>query len=568
MVFSIFALLRKSRRSILCLILASFLVMALAGCQEPAMGTTAPDTTIGDTTTGNTTIGDTTIPDTTTGEGSSDTTKPETTEPETTVPETVVSDTTEPVTTAPEGPGGTVPPSNTDWLLGDWRNYSRVDYNGYSSLIIQDLAFFEGGWGCTMLQEWSRWDPVTGQPMDMNTNSLDYITDEFTYTLEADRLFVTFTNNNLEDYEDYTVVYTIKRSEDGQSFTWTNETLADGEKDMLFVNRNIESMMNVYELCEIFGLEYSYFEPGATIPDTTEPETTAPAGPNLEQTDDLMADTPYKFGMVQEALDGQVYYLTGRMEGNYLGMTTDVNAAADIYPEAAGGGFFLYVLDGGTKHYINIVDRGGRVVVSLDSAPACSYLLENSTPTAYVNGEQYCFGVRSGSTYTTIGPRKTSESNYYCKFYGQSAPVDTSWLVGTWETVWREDYEDHSALNTVTFHFAFNGTGSSSDCMWISMDQSTGQPGKEWEVAGMGYESTSYTYTFDGKRLSLACTGYDYEGYYEFTAEYTVTRTEDGFIFLAYGNQTDGRTYMKTNDLTSLKDLCDGLGVDYSLPQG
>ena len=397
MVFSIFALLRKSRRSILCLILASFLVMALAGCQEPAIGTTAPDTTIGDTTIPDTTTGegsfDTTIPDATTGEGSFDTT-----EPETTVPETVVSDTTE--------------------------------------------------------------------------------------------------------------------------------------------------------------------------PDTTEPETTAPAGPNLEQTDDLMADTPYKFGMVQEALDGQVYYLTGRMEGNYLGMTTDVNAAADIYPEAAGGGFFLYVLDGSTKRYINITDRGGRVVVSLDSAPACSYLLENSTPTVYVNGEQYCFGVRSGSTYTTIGPRKTSESNYYCKFYGQSAPVDTSWLVGTWETVWREDYEDHSALNTVTFHFAFNGTGSSSDCMWISMDQSTGQPGKEWEVAGKGYESTSYTYTFDGKRLSLACTGYDYEGYYEFTAEYTVTRTEDGFIFLAYGDQTDGRTYMKTNDLTSLKDLCDGLGVDYSLPQG
>ncbi len=86
---------------------------------------------------------------------------------------------------------------------------------------------------------------------------------------------------------------------------------------------------------------------GKLVPATEAPEKVeAPA-----------ADTAYKFYYYQAVL-GKYLYLSGQMDGYYLGTTDKADKAVDVYLEAVEGGYKLYIMDGEAKKYINVFKSG------------------------------------------------------------------------------------------------------------------------------------------------------------------------------------------------------------------
>lgn len=66
-------------------------------------------------------------------------------------------------------------------------------------------------------------------------------------------------------------------------------------------------------------------------------------------------------------LDGNTYYFNGTSSSGKGGITTNASEAAVVYKENVEGGFYLYILDGETKSYINIIDDSKGVKL-LDTA--------------------------------------------------------------------------------------------------------------------------------------------------------------------------------------------------------
>ena len=136
--------------------------------------------------------------------------------------------------------------------------------------------------------------------------------------------------------------------------------------------------------------------------------------------DTVEAGKAYKFGMVQGNLnDGNVYYLTGEMNGYYMATTTDAAAAIDVYLEETTGGYYLYTTDGTTKTYINMVVSGTHVNGAYEAAASTVYTFDATAKTlvAEVNGAPYWFGTRNDREYTTVGPCATEYDGFYAQFY-------------------------------------------------------------------------------------------------------------------------------------------------------
>ncbi len=155
-------------------------------------------------------------------------------------------------------------------------------------------------------------------------------------------------------------------------------------------------------------------------PSGEEPEPTEPAG-SVDAVDPEIGNA-YKFGMIQENVGTNVYYITGVKAGYYMATTTDVNAASDVYLEATDGGYYLYTLVGGAKMYINMVVSGTHVNGQFENAASTVYTYdtEKKTIVATVDDALYWFGTRNDNTYTTIGPVKVEYNGFYAKFYGAS----------------------------------------------------------------------------------------------------------------------------------------------------
>ena len=76
-----------------------------------------------------------------------------------------------------------------------------------------------------------------------------------------------------------------------------------------------------------------------------------------EKAETPAADTAYKLYYYQAKL-GKYLYLSGQMDGYYLGTTEKADKAVDVYLEAVEGGFKLYIMDGEAKKYINVFKSG------------------------------------------------------------------------------------------------------------------------------------------------------------------------------------------------------------------
>ena len=111
----------------------------------------------------------------------------------------------------------------------------------------------------------------------------------------------------------------------------------------------------------------SYVKGTGTVPEPDEPDI--PDVPALDYVVNPEVGVPYRFVIAQGTV-GSVIYFNGGIDGNFLTTTTDPAEAVDVYLESAGNGYRLYFMDGETKTYIDIQDRGeGKAKIALTAEP-------------------------------------------------------------------------------------------------------------------------------------------------------------------------------------------------------
>ena len=145
-----------------------------------------------------------------------------------------------------------------------------------------------------------------------------------------------------------------------------------------------------------------------------------------EVVDAPVAGTAYKFGLINPTKDNNVYFISGGMASTYyLATSSDLAAALDVYLETADGGYYIYVMNGSEKLYINCVVSGTHVNAVYDATASTVYTYDETLKTlsimATVEGETeaqaYLFGTRNDKNYTTVGFAMASANPFYCQFY-------------------------------------------------------------------------------------------------------------------------------------------------------
>jgi hypothetical protein len=152
------------------------------------------------------------------------------------------------------------------------------------------------------------------------------------------------------------------------------------------------------------------------------------------------------------------YYITGSMSGYYMATTTTVASGVNVYLEETEGGYYLYTFVSGAKKYINMVVSGTYVngAFAASASTVYTYDTAKNTLVAKVNNVTYAFGTRADNTYTTIGPVKTSSSNFLCTFYaaGDVAKFDSASVTLGTDLGMNFKVTVPSGVPTVTVEFA------------------------------------------------------------------------------------------------------------------
>lgn len=140
--------------------------------------------------------------------------------------------------------------------------------------------------------------------------------------------------------------------------------------------------------------------------------------PTLENAVAPVAGTAYNLGMIQGNKDNGVYYLTGSLSGYYMATTDAVASAVNFYVEAVEGGYNLYTIVAGEKLYVNFVVSGTYVNGKYEATATTVYTYDATLKTfkTTVNDTAYILGTTASNTYTTVGPVKATELNFYMQF--------------------------------------------------------------------------------------------------------------------------------------------------------
>lgn len=315
---------------------------------------------------------------------------------------------------------------------------------------------------------------------------------------------------------------------------------------------------------------------GSTPPATSTPASSAPTEPaakELSVTYNLIPGKPYKFGMLQEVNFNTVYYLDGTKQEPYLNTTLAGEIAPDFYVERVGAGYYLYMLKGNTKYYLNTGKRGDHWDCNYETTASTVYYFKYGTLVSIIDGEEYVFGVHNPSPHTSVGLRKAYEDNYVCRFYGEITPGENDWLLGNWESVRREDWKegDFQFANLSAFGYCFyeDGMGTSGGYEWTSWDVEIGGPATEWTVPGMGFPSEYFSYALEGDLLYITWLSADVYELEPYLVTYKVIREENGFITLDPVEEDRGGSFrlINTEYAPTLEELCKAFGVDYTLPK-
>ena len=205
-------------------------------------------------------------------------------------------------------------------------------------------------------------------PLTLKTNddgTVSFVTDGGLY------LFCDATNVQFVEEASDNTLFILEAAEGGQYIKCAVANF-NGKPQYLEV---YSGYMTCYGMSESSNLDLYIFElqdaegangtVGESKPEEPEQpdDPEKPADPQLPEVSAPVADTAYKFGMIQVAT-GNTVYITGEVSDRYLATTTDKAAAADVYVEAAEGGYKFYILVDGAKSYVYIYnnDAGKRSV--------------------------------------------------------------------------------------------------------------------------------------------------------------------------------------------------------------
>ncbi len=140
--------------------------------------------------------------------------------------------------------------------------------------------------------------------------------------------------------------------------------------------------------------------------------------------------TAYRLGLVQGNLENKVYYITGAMSTFYLATTETLADGGDVYLEETTNGYYMYVMVGTDKNYINIERALGtddkmhdNVKLSTTASTVWTYSTKYNTVITVIEEDTLYLGTRSDKTYTTVGPVKANNNSpFACYFFAAPAP--------------------------------------------------------------------------------------------------------------------------------------------------
>ncbi|MBQ8387494.1 MAG: hypothetical protein IJX46_01035 [Clostridia bacterium] len=130
--------------------------------------------------------------------------------------------------------------------------------------------------------------------------------------------------------------------------------------------------------------------------------------PTADTVTNPVAGTAYLFTLYQGTTAKQLY-IDGSVSGRYLGMTTDVTKAVNVYAETAEGGFKFYILVDGMKQYIVIYNNNdGKTSVGFDANgnTVYTYVAETNIWMTNFGGTDMYLGTYSN--FETVSASKTS----------------------------------------------------------------------------------------------------------------------------------------------------------------
>ena len=143
-------------------------------------------------------------------------------------------------------------PEESHSILGTWVYVAREDWEGDNVALIDInyMKFNADGTGWNWFENWSNYDLLHGRPAEGWVDiTPPYSDNSFTYTLEGDRLTVTYAPIEDFEIEAETKVYTLAWNEDGSlTIHYPN---GDARTHKLLPRDN----MSLEELLELFGLD-------------------------------------------------------------------------------------------------------------------------------------------------------------------------------------------------------------------------------------------------------------------------------------------------------------------------
>ncbi|MBQ8431618.1 MAG: hypothetical protein IJX28_01925 [Clostridia bacterium] len=131
-----------------------------------------------------------------------------------------------------------------------------------------------------------------------------------------------------------------------------------------------------------------------------------------------VADTAYKFALVQGNLEGKTLYFTGKMDGYYLATSENVADAVDVFVEITDGQYRLFFMDGETKTYIEVYERQageagkGKAGVQLVTETPANYYTFDSTLKLLIHTSADGLNTYYLGTYNTYNTMSASNTYY------------------------------------------------------------------------------------------------------------------------------------------------------------
>ncbi len=185
------------------------------------------------------------------------------------------------------------------------------------------------------------------------------------------------------------------------------------------------------------GCMYAQFViPGEDNGSTDTPDTPTDTGAVIPE-----VGTAYKLFFIQKNKNNTVYYMTGVLDGYYMGSTETAAEGADFSIEATDGGYYLYCMVDGAKKYVNVVKSGNYTNAKYEDAAATVWTIDETLKTvvATIEDGSYILGTKADGTYTTLGPMKSDSGCMYAQFVVGAANGGSSSGSGSGSTTKPED---------------------------------------------------------------------------------------------------------------------------------